>query len=342
MIHLSSKRLVYKSSIIAAIIIVASFADFVLSSRFSLRNSGANRYTPQANPSAPNPNGMFFPKSQNEMKQPKGGSIESLFASHKDPPSMNTDTDSNKASASSIERMNATDNVTSSKSLTQSDRVNHYGKTPSVNIADVMDVGSGKKKENNTSIKQVSKKNAKPIGAMNALKEELVEEHGKLPKAHASDEDPSKYKDDGDTKNKKHEPKVDPAWNFMMNNIKKEEAPPGVGQLPQIDQKAPVQQPAMPEQQRTPQQPPSTANQSPQKVQQQQNFPPAAAAPAPQQQRPVQQQQQNSLPAAAAPAPQQQQPVQQQQPSTLRSNKPPSPPPLSDVRGIINEFKHMD
>ena len=71
------------------VVVIICFIDSIIAvSSFSLRNGGgqSNSYTPQANPVAPKPDGMFFPKNQNEMEQPKGGSIESLFSDHAEAP----------------------------------------------------------------------------------------------------------------------------------------------------------------------------------------------------------------------------------------------------------------
>ena len=89
----------------------------------------------------------------------------------------------------------------------------------------------------------------------------------------------------------------------------------------------------------TPQKPPPMAapTQS-QAVQQQPQQPMAAAPPTPSQAVPQKPPMENAPPPQKTDTP----PVQQQTPSALRSNKPASPPPLSDVRGIINEFKGMD
>ena len=205
------------------VVVIICFIDSIIAvSSFSLRNGGgqSNSYTPQANPVAPKPDGMFFPKNQNEIEQPKGGSIESLFSDHAEAPLAHRDVYPKQQLPTPTTKKGV------NNTLSSSDQVHHYGNTPSVNITNVMDVGTGEKKKNVTaSIPKL--KNEKPVGAMNALKEELVEEHGKLPKAHASD-DTSKD-DDGSGSNNKgkgnKKPKEDPAWKFMMSNIKKDEAP---------------------------------------------------------------------------------------------------------------------
>ena len=117
-------------------------------------------------------------------------------------------------------RANATRNTNSRLATSSYENTHHYAKAPKVDIARVMDVGSGEKKKNKTLPVMLPKKE-KHEDAMASLKEELVEEHGKLPKAHASDEPPEIPDDDIKTKNGKKQPKKDPAWNFMMNEIKK-------------------------------------------------------------------------------------------------------------------------
>ena len=185
-------------------------------------------------------------------------------------------------------------------------------------------MGSGEKKKNKTLPVTLPKKE-KHEDAMASLKEELVEEHGKLPKAHASDEPPEIPDDDIKTKNGKKQPKKDPAWNFMMNEIKKNEAPPNMpqtdpaptGKQPSAAQPAPLAQPNRP--------PPASPVES--------RAPPSGGT---QQPKPADSGQQNENAA-----------TQQSNPSdsttqNLRSNQPSNAPPLSDVRGIIKEFKSID
>ena len=151
------------------------------------------------------------------------------------------------------DRANATTNTQSRSATSSYENTHHYAKAPKVDIARVMDVGSGEKKKNKTLPVTLPKKE-KHEDAMASLKEELVEEHGKLPKAHASDEPPEVPDDNTKTKNGKKQPKKDPAWNFMMNEIKKNEAPPNMpqtdlasaGKQPPAAQPAPLAQPNRP------------------------------------------------------------------------------------------------
>ena len=173
---------------------------------------------------------MFFPKNpqQNEMNRPKAGGLESLFSSHKEAPMSHRDVyPMGKIPQFDRNSANATRNTNSRLATSSYENTHHYAKAPKVDIARVMDVGSGEKKKNKTLPVTLPKKE-KHEDAMASLKEELVEEHGKLPKAHASDEPPEIPDDDIKTKNGKKQPKKDPAWNFMMNEIKKNEAPPNM------------------------------------------------------------------------------------------------------------------
>ena len=270
---------------------------------------------------------MFFPKNpqQNEMNRPKAGGLESLFSSHKEAPMSHRDVyPMGKIPQFDRNSANATRNTNSRLATSSYENTHHYAKAPKVDIARVMDVGSGEKKKNKTLPVTLPKKE-KHEDAMASLKEELVEEHGKLPKAHASDEPPEIPDDDIKTKNGKKQPKKDPAWNFMMNEIKKNEAPPNMpqtdpaptGKQPSAAQPAPLAQPNRP--------PPASPVES--------RAPPSGGT---QQPKPADSGQQNENAA-----------TQQSNPSdsttqNLRSNQPSNAPPLSDVRGIIKEFKSID
>ena len=191
-------------------------------------------------------------------------------------------------------------------------------------------MGSGEKKKNKTLPVMLPKKE-KHEDAMASLKEELVEEHGKLPKAHASDEPPEIPDDDTKTKNGKKQPKKDPAWNFMMNEIKKNEAPPNMpqtalastGKQPPAAQPAPLAQPNRP--------PPASPVQS--------QAPPSGGDNNLNPQTGSRLQASNNENAATQQRSKQSNPDSTQ---NLRSNQPSNAPPLSDVRGIIKEFKNID
>ena len=264
------------------------------------------------------------------MSRPKAGGLESLFSNHKEAPMAHRDVyPVAQMPQSDRKRANATMDSKSRSATGSYENIHHYAKAPKVDIARVMDVGSGEKKKNVTVPTKLQKKEEHE-DPMASLKEELVEQHGKLPKAHASDEPPELPEDDTKTKNGKKQPKKDPAWSFMMSEIKKNEAPPTPDQAPQTDpapaaKQPPVAQPAPAAQPNRP--PPPAEKSSPAQSQ----APPSGETP---QSTSVDSTEQRNNAAV-------QSPTQADSTQNLRSNQPPNAPPLSDVRGIIKEFKSI-